>query len=131
MIAHDGARAVRIALSTRGYETLGGRGEREHGIAGVSLLELRRDIERRPAISDRPEVNVVAARRLFTVVALAGAQVEEGRVGLEHRAHAAREAERGGEKDVGRCAPLDEVLCEVIAAGAPAAIEHPLGGSRT
>ena len=126
MLAHQRPRAVSVAEPAGGEQTLNGGRERQQRLERFLLLELRGDIERRSAVTDRPEVNVIAAGRLLSVLSLARAKVEEIAVRLEHFPNPVAEPERGGEEDVGGRATFDEIPRQLEAAGASPAVQHPL-----
>jgi hypothetical protein len=119
-----------IAAPIREAQLLEWAGEAEHRLERLVLLELRRHLERRATVADRPRIDVRAARWLRGVAPLPCLALEQLGIAREHRANAIHESERGGEKDVGGCAALDEVARELVASGAAGALEHPLGGRR-
>src|SRR5690606_14387077 len=76
-------------------------------------------------VADRPQIDVIAARRLLPVPATAGPLVEARGFGLEQGAHTVAETEGGSEEDVRRRAALDEVSRQLVGPRPPPAVEHP------
>src|SRR5207247_7943360 len=120
MFAQDRARTRFVSAPAREMETLERRCELQHCSERILLLELRRDVQGREAVADRPEVDVIAARRLFAVIALSGPQVDQIGVGLKHRARLVAESERRRENDVRRCPSSPELTRPTKSARPPA-----------
>ena len=58
-----------IALPARREQALRHRRERQHRVQRFALVELRRDVQRRQAVANRPEIDVIAAGRPLAVLA--------------------------------------------------------------
>lgn len=115
-----------VAVPASEMKTLKWRRELQHRSQCFLLIELSRGLQRRAAITNRPEVDMIAARRLLAVVTLPGPQVEQFGIALKHRAHNVAESERPREKDVRRCPTLDEIARQVESARVTLVVEHPL-----
>ena len=115
-----------IALPARREQALRDRRECHHRVQRFALFELRRDVQGRQAVANRPEIDVIAAGRLLAVLAAARSQIQQAALRLEQRARPVREPERRGQEDVCRGATLGEVLRELIPARASPPIQHPL-----
>ncbi len=76
---------------TREQEPLLGGRELLHDLQRLLPAKLRRCLQRRQVRSDRPLIDVIAARRLLAVLALARSRVEQRGIGLEHRPYPFRE----------------------------------------
>src|SRR5438105_3720255 len=73
------------------------------------VVDVRSRLKRRRVWADRPLIDVVAARRLRTILTLRRAQRQQRWIIGDERDDATRQADRRGEKDIGLGAPLHEV----------------------
>ncbi len=92
MIQHDAVRLGGISSVAREQEPLRWRREGEHDVDGGGLAEARRRLERRDSSTDRPQIDVIAARRLLTVGSLPCPLLEERGIAFQQLLDGSREA---------------------------------------
>jgi hypothetical protein len=62
MFAHDCPCTYLVAQTAGELEPLKRRRKRQHRVERLALVELSRHVQRRAAVADRPEIDVVTAR---------------------------------------------------------------------